>query len=105
VHGIASSSAGVGVHSENTAGGPALQVTGVAAFSRSGVATVPVGRKTASHRLPLGSARFVLATIQGSVTGVYVQGVTIVTGSHGSFTIHLSKTVAAKTKVAWFVVN
>ena len=58
-----------------------------------------------SMSLPLSSASFVLATIQANVTGLNVQGVTIVTGSPGSFTIHLNKTVAAKTKVAWFVVN
>jgi hypothetical protein len=105
VHGITSSSAGMGVLAENTAGGQALKVNGVAAFSRSGVATVAAGQSTVSKSLPLSSASFVLATIQGNVTGLNVQGVPIVTGSPGSFTVHLSKTVAAKTKVAWFVVN
>jgi len=47
----------------------------------------------------------VLATIQGNVAGVFVQGVTLVTGASGSFTIHLNKTVQAKIKVAWFAVN
>ncbi len=69
------------------------------------MATVPAGRSAVSHRLSLGAASFVLATIQGNVTGLYVRGVTIVTGPTGSFTIHLSKSVAAKTKVAWLVVN
>ena len=105
VHGIANSSAGMGVLAENTAGGQALKVNGVAAFARSGVATVSTGHSAVSMSLPLSSASFVLATIQANVTGLNVQGVTIVTGSPGSFTIHLNKTVAAKTKVAWFVVN
>jgi len=105
VHGIANSSAGMGVLAENTAGGQALKVNGVAAFSRSGVATVSAGKSAVSKTLPLSSASFVLATIQGNVSGLNVQGVTIVTGSPGSFTIHLNKAVAAKTKVAWFVVN
>ena len=105
VHGIANSSAGMGVLAENTAGGQALKVNGVAAFSRSGMATVLTGHSAVSMSLPLSSASFVLATIQGNVAGLNVQGVTIVTGSPGSFTIHLNKTVAAKTKVAWFVVN
>ena len=69
------------------------------------MATVSTGHSAVSMSLPLSSASFVLATIQGNVTGLNVQGVTIVTGSPGSFTIHLNKTVAAKTKVAWFVVN
>ena len=105
VHGTTNSKAGMGVLAENTAGGQALKVNGVAAFSRSGVATVPAGHSTVSKSLPLGTASFVLATIQGNVTGLAVQGVTIVTGSPGSFTIHLNKAAAAKTKVAWFVVN
>jgi hypothetical protein len=47
----------------------------------------------------------VLATIQGNVAGVFVPGVTTVTGASGSFTIHLNKAVPASTKVAWFAVN
>lgn len=77
----------------------------MAAFSRSGVATVPAGRSQVSHRLPLTSASFVLATIQGNVKDLYVRGVTIAAGSRSSFTIDLSKAVAAKTKIAWLVVN
>ena len=50
-------------------------------------------------------ASFVLATIQGNVAGVYVQGVTLVTGSSGSFTIHLNKAVPESVSVAWFAVN
>jgi hypothetical protein len=105
VHGITDSPAGTGVLAENTFGGPALKVNGVAAFSRSGVATVLAGRSTVSQSLRLSSSSFVLATIQGNVAGLAVQGVTIVTGSPGSFTIHLNKAVKAKTKVAWLVVN
>lgn len=105
VLGSATSRAGVGVLAENADGGTALKVNGIAKFSRSGVATVARGRSQVSHRLPLTSASFVLATIQGNVTDLYVRGVTITTGSNGSFTIHLSKAVAAKTKVAWLVVS
>ena len=67
VHGFATSRRGVGVLAENDGGGQALKVKGVAAFSRSGVATVAVGRSQVSHNLPLTSASFVLATIQGNV--------------------------------------
>ena len=105
VHGIADSSPGVGVLAENTVGGSALEVKGVVAFSRSGVATVLAGTSKVTLKLSLSSASFVLATIQGNVAGLYVQGVTMITGPSGSFTIHLNKTVAANTNVAWFVIN
>lgn len=105
VVGTCNASHGTGVIAQNFAGGKALQVDGVAVFSRSGVATVAAGRSQVTHRLPLTSASFVLATIQGNVTGLYVRGVTITAGAHGSFTIHLSKAAAAKTKVAWLAVN
>jgi hypothetical protein len=105
VFGVAASQHGVGVLAQNTGGGPALMVEGAAAFSRSGVAAVPSGKSQVTHSLTLTSASFVLATIQGNVTGLYVQGVTIATGSPGSFTIHLSKAVTSKTNVAWLAVN
>jgi hypothetical protein len=105
VFGVTASRHGVGVLAQNNSGGSALQVDGVAAFSRSGVMTVPSGKSQVSHRLSLTSASFVLATIQGNVSGLYVRGVTIAAGSPGSFTIHLSKAVKAKTKVAWLAVN
>jgi hypothetical protein len=105
VFGVTDAPHGAGVLAQNNGGGPALKVNGVAAFSRSGVATVPAGRSQVTHRLPLTSASFVLATIQGNVTDLYVRGVTIAAGSHGSLTIHLSKAVESKTKVAWLAVN
>jgi hypothetical protein len=105
VFGVAGSRHGVGVLAQNNGGGPALQVDGVAAFSRSGVATVPAGKSQVTHGLSLTSASFVLATIQGNVTDLYVRGVTIAAGSNGSFTIHLSQAVKSKTKVAWLAVN
>lgn len=43
--------------------------------------------------------------LAGDVAGVSVQGVTLVTGTSGSLTIHLTKTVPAPAKVAWFVVK
>ena len=105
VFGVASSQHGVGVLAQNTGGGTALEVDGAAAFSRSGVATVPAGKSQVTHPLTLTSASFVLATIQGNITGLYVRGVTIAAGSPGSFTIHLSNTVTSKTNVAWLAVN
>ena len=81
-------------------------VPGKATFSRSGILTVAARASSAMKSVvPLSSASLVLATIQGNVVGVYVLGVTLVTGASGSFTIHLNKAVSASTKVAWFVVN
>jgi hypothetical protein len=88
-----------------TGGGTALSVTGKSSFSRSGIATVSGGKSSASGSLVLNAQSMVLATIQGNVAGVYVQGVTIVAGSPGSFTIHLNKATPSALKVAWFVLN
>lgn len=105
VFGVTDSPHGAGVLAQNNGGGPALQVDGVAAFSRSGMATVPAGKSHVTHWLPLSSASLVLATIQGNVTDLWVRGVTIAAGSPGSFTIHLSKAAESKVKVAWLAVN
>jgi hypothetical protein len=87
-------------------GKTALQVHGPAVFSRSGILTVEAGHSSAQQTgIALTSASFVLATIQGNVGGVHVQGVTLVTGSSGSFNIHLNKAVLNSVKVAWFAVN
>jgi hypothetical protein len=121
VHGVATS--GSGVQGFSTAGngvrGVALSASATAlkaegkstfsgktTFSRSGTVTVAAGtsQKTKSP-ISLTSASLVLATIQGNQTGVYVQGVTKVTGSSGSFTIHLNKNTTVNLPVAWFVVN
>jgi hypothetical protein len=98
-----SSTGGVGVLAS---GKTALKVQGPAVFSRSGRLTIKAGQSTAKKSgISLSAATLVLATIQGNVAGVFVQGVTIVTGASGSFTIHLNKAAPASTKVAWFAVN
>ena len=95
---------GAGVIAENLSGGTALQVLGEASFSRSGTVTVPAGKASAAKSgISLTAASLILATIQGNVPGVYVQGVTVITGSAGSFTVHLNRAAPAKTTVAWFV--
>jgi hypothetical protein len=105
VHGKATTAAGVGVRADNTAGGAALQATGPAIFSRSGVLTIGAGKSTATKTgVALTTASLVLATLQDNRAGIFVQAaVPNISGS--SFTIHLSKAVSANTKVAWFVVN
>jgi hypothetical protein len=81
-------------------------VQGPAPSSRSGVLTVAAGHWTANKtRIALRSARLMLATIQGNLAGVCVQGVMRVTGNRGSFTIHFNKVVSTNVKVAWFAAN
>jgi hypothetical protein len=98
----------IGVFAENNgfAGATALKVTGKSSFSRSGKLTVPAGSSSATKSpINLGTNSLVLSTIQGNQAGVYVQGVTQVAGTSGSFTIHLSKSTTANLPVAWFIVN
>ena len=104
VHGQALDNDGVGVRAD----GPqtALEVNGAAVFSRSGTVTFQPGHSEARVKpLNLTSASLVLATIQGNVVGMDVRGVTIVTGPHGSFTVHLNKDAPVTLVVGWFVVN
>lgn len=93
----------------SNAGGPALTVDGVANFSRSGVATVP---GTATHAVQsvtvtdvsLTSTSMILATPQGIVDGVAVEGV-VPDLSGSSFVIYLTKAVKVSLALAWFVVG
>jgi hypothetical protein len=80
--------------------------SGATTFARSGRLTVPAGTaQVTSTPIRLSSNSSVLATIQGNQPGVYVQGVTTITGSSGSFTIHLNKSTPANLVVAWFVLS
>jgi hypothetical protein len=97
---------GPGVLAQNNAGGTALQVKGLALFSRSGVLSLAGGKASAVKTgIALTSSSLIFATIQGNVAGVYIQGVTLVTGTSGSFTVHLNKATTSALKVAWFVIN
>lgn len=104
VHGSVTDPSGVGVVAEGPTTG--LEVNGAAVFSRSGRVTIPSGSSSAKVKhVNLTSSSLVLATIQGFVAGVNVQGVTIVTGPNGSFTVHLNKAAPSALNVGWFVVN
>lgn len=99
---------GPAVLASNT-GGTALQVDGVASFSRSGIAKV-AGKSTKSARtvkvtgVALTSSSLILATPQGTVGGVAVEGVTLdVSGS--SFVVTLTKAIKVSLDIAWFVVG
>jgi hypothetical protein len=89
----------------SAAGGYALEVHGLAVFSRSGKATVRQGQasKTISGH-PIGAGSLVVATIQGNVPGTYVRGVTLNAGA-SSFTIRLNKAAPFTLRVGWFLVN
>jgi hypothetical protein len=105
VYGHATSATGVGVRASGTAGAAALMVSGVAKFSRSGVATVGAGAAHVTVRnVALTSASFVLATVQGNVLNNGVRSVLTAPGS-SSLTIYLQRAVSANTKVAWFVLH
>jgi hypothetical protein len=79
---------------------------GTTNFSRSGMLTIASGIASATiGNVSLSSASLVLATIQGNVPGVWVEGVTTVPGSRGSFTIYLNRTAPTNLIVGWFIVN
>jgi hypothetical protein len=107
VQGIDSSGgAGIGASAESTTG-TALQVAGVATFSRSGTVTVAAGKSSVVvTQARLLSASLVLANLQNLVKGVSIEAV-VPNVSAGSFEIYLSKAVPAGDKaiIGWFVVN
>jgi hypothetical protein len=99
---------GPAILASNT-GGTALQVDGVATFSRSGVAKVtgtsskPKTSVVVSD-VVLSTSSMVLTTPQGHVAGVAVAGV-VLDVSTGSFTIYLTEAVSVSLHIAWFVVG
>jgi hypothetical protein len=113
LYGVADSSSATALNTKGktTLGGPntlsgTSSFRGVTTFSRSGRLTVPANSaQVTQSSISLGSNSSVLATIQGNQPGVFVQGVTTVPGSSGSFTIHLNKATPANLVVAWFVLN
>jgi hypothetical protein len=89
--------------------GTALSVDGVASFSRSGLATVAGTASTAKSSVvvkgvSLSAASMILATPQGKVSGVAVEGV-VPDVSAGSFTIYLTKSVKVSLPIAWFIID
>jgi hypothetical protein len=108
VLGEATHDGGTGVEATDAgfAANTAFKATGKTSFSRSGTVTVAAGSSSATKSsINLTSASLVLTTIQGNQPGVYVQGVTKVTGTSGSFTVHLNKNATANLRVAWFVLS
>jgi hypothetical protein len=108
VVGTTGSSGGFGVEAVNTSStGAALSVSGIAKFSRSGLVSIVAGKSSATVTgVSILAASLVLANLQNSLPGVYVEAVVPnVPGS--SFKIVLSEAVPAgmKANVGWFVVN
>jgi hypothetical protein len=102
------STSGTAVAASSTAG-TALSVSGVASFSRSGLATVAgTAAKTKISvtvtGVALTAASMILATPQGKVSGVAVEGV-VPDVTAGSFTIYLTKAVKVALPIAWFIID
>jgi hypothetical protein len=102
----ARSAHGVGLFAEGLNGDAvAIYARGIVQFTRSGQLIVKAGTKAVTKTgLRIDQGTLVLAALQQNRTGVWVQSaVPSATGS--SFTIRLNKSVAADTRVAWFLVN
>jgi hypothetical protein len=108
VYGYAGAANGVGVYAAAaTTASAALQVAGIAKFSRSGKLTIPANATSATKTgVALTSTSLVLAVLQSNRAGVFVQAAVPNVGA-GSFTVYLNKVASAtaNTTVAWFVVN
>jgi hypothetical protein len=77
----------------------------IAQFVNSGVLTIGAGKSSATQsRVTLTPASLVLATVQQDRAGVWVRSA-VPSVAKSSFTVHLSKPVPVRTRVAWFVVN
>lgn len=104
VHGV-TASGGIGVLAQASGGGTALEVSGPALFSRSGLVTITgQGSATVSVLGGLSASALVLALLQTPVTDLWVRAAEPdqVTGE---ITIHLNRAPVRSVKVAWFVVN
>ena len=104
VHGI-TASGGTGVLAEASGGGTALEVSGPALFSRSGVVTIAgQGTATVSVAGGLSASALVLALLQTPVADLWVRAAEPHQAT-GDFTIHLNRAPVRSVQVAWFVVN
>ena len=96
--------AGTGVLADSL-NGTALDVQGVASFSRSGKLTIAAGTSSVTMSgIRIDPSTLVLATLQQDRPGVHVRSADP-NPAADSFTIRLNKPVGSNTKVAWFLVN
>jgi hypothetical protein len=109
VHGEGAGPNSVGVVASAPAGSTALNVAGVAKFSRSGIATIAGTSNTPKSQVVVPVAglqptSLVLGTVQSATAGVWVaRAVPDVANSRVS--IFLNKAATVSVRVAWFVVN
>jgi hypothetical protein len=98
-------SGGTGVLAQASGGGTALEVSGPALFSRSGLVTI-TGQQTGTVSVPggLSASALVLALLQTPVANLWVRAAEPdqVTGE---ITIYLNRAPVRSVNVAWFVVN
>lgn len=103
------SASGTGVLARSTGSGLALDVSGMARFSSSGVATIN-GTAAAPKKsvvvtgVSLSAMSFILATAQKAVGGVWVRAV-VPNVAGNSIKIFLSKAVTTSVPVAWLVIE
>jgi hypothetical protein len=95
---------GVRAYCGNTTG-VGLQVTGKAAFDRSGKLTISAGHSSITKTgIGLSALSFILATLQTNVAGLAVQAV-VPNPAGSAFTIYLNKAPTVSVVVAWLAVN
>jgi len=98
-------SGGIGVLAQASGGGTALEVSGPALFSRSGLVTI-TAQQTVTVSVPggLSASALALALLQTPVANLWVRAAepNQVTGE---ITIYLNRAPARSVSVAWFVVN
>jgi len=98
------SALGVGVYAESESS-IALEVQGVATFSRSGLATVGAGKASVEvSDVALSASSMVLVTPQGKAAGVSVEGV-VTNVRESSFKIYLTAASTGELDVAWLVIG
>lgn len=84
---------------------PSIQIDGVAAFSRSGVMTVPAGAGSATVRgVDLTGNSFAVATLQDNIPGLFVRAA-VPNPAARSITIYLDRPAPQAARVAWFVLG
>ena len=97
------SSNSVGVYASSPV--TALQVEGVASFSRSGLAIVAAGTASiAVKNVALTSSSLILAALQSHQAGCVVAAV-VPSVSKSKLTIYLSTNATTALNVAWFIVG
>jgi hypothetical protein len=96
---------GVGLLAAST-GGTALQVQGVATFSRSGSGSIAKGHSTTTVAglTNIGTNALILVTLQGSPgSGVYLKYAKRLAST--KFQVVLNKAATAKVYFAWMILN